>query len=57
MRASTDVKARATRDHLQIVVISLKETFYSKAHSLIGVYRDVDTKSSANLTLDLTKYD
>ena len=56
-RVANYVKARATRDHLQVIVISLKETFYSKANSLIGVYRDVDTKSSANLTLDLTKYD
>ena len=56
-RVANYVRARATRDHLQVLVISLKETFYSKANSLIGVYRDVDTKSSANLTLDLTKYD
>ena len=56
-RVSAYVRQRAVVDKLQCVVISLKETFYSKAQSLVGVYRHPQTNSSAHLTLDLTKYD
>ena len=56
-RVANYVRLRAVREQLQVVVISLKETLYSKANSLIGVYRDSDSKSSAALTLDLSKYD
>eukprot|EP01138_Halocafeteria_seosinensis_P004483 gb/GECG01004586.1/.p1 GENE.gb/GECG01004586.1/~~gb/GECG01004586.1/.p1 ORF type:complete len:1187 (+),score=248.19 gb/GECG01004586.1/:1-3561(+) len=41
---------------LQFVVISLKDAFYSKAHSLIGVYRDNAHCCSGTLTLDLSPY-
>ena len=56
-RVSAYVRQRAVVDQLQCVVISLKETFYSKAQALIGIYRHPLHKSSAALTLDLTKYD
>ena len=56
-RVSAYVRQRAVVDQLQCVVISLKETFYSKAQALIGIYRHPANNSSAALTLDLTKYD
>ena len=56
-RVSAYVRQRAVVDQLQCVVISLKETFYSKAQALVGIYRHPSNKSSAALTLDLTKYD
>ena len=56
-RVSAYVRQRAVVDQLQCLVISLKETFYSKAQALIGIYRHPANKSSASLTLDLTKYD
>ena len=42
---------------LQCIVISLKETLYTKSDALIGVCRDQPNASSAVLHLDLTKYD
>lgn len=48
---------RCARDKLQVVVISLKDTFYNKANALVGVYKDQDKQSSAHITIDLTKYD
>ena len=44
-------------DDLQFIVISLKNSFYEKADSLGGVYRDVDDKSSKVLTLDLAQFE
>lgn len=41
---------------LQFIVISLKDAFYSKANSLVGVYRDNSACCSGTLTLDLTQY-
>ncbi|MEE6505696.1 hypothetical protein FKM82_005630 [Ascaphus truei] len=41
----------------QAIVISLKEEFYTKAESLIGVYPEQgDCVISKVLTFDLTKY-
>jgi len=40
----------------QCIVISLKDMFYERSQSLIGVCRDVATSSSRTLTLDLSKY-
>ncbi|WJX18420.1 Structural maintenance of chromosomes protein 1, variant 2 [Trifolium repens] len=40
----------------QSIVISLKDSFYDKAESLIGVLRDSDRGCSGTLTFDLTKY-
>ena len=41
----------------QCIVISLKDMFYERSESLVGICRDVSTNSSRTLTLDLTKYD
>lgn len=41
----------------QCIVISLKDMFYERSESLIGVCRDVTTSSSRTLTLDLRKFD
>ncbi|XP_061107767.1 structural maintenance of chromosomes protein 1B [Conger conger] len=46
-----------SREHFQIVVISLKEEFYSKADALLGVYSEFkECMYSRLLTLDLTPY-
>ena len=41
----------------QCIVISLKDLFYERSQSLIGICRNVSTNSSRTLTLDLTKFD
>ncbi|XP_072256376.1 structural maintenance of chromosomes protein 1B [Pyxicephalus adspersus] len=46
-----------TRQHFQMVVISLKEEFFSKADALIGVCTEHDEMCSQVLTLDLTVYE
>jgi structural maintenance of chromosome 1 len=51
------IRERARQDGLQCIVISLKDTFYTKADGLVGVYRDQTQESSGNLTLDLTSFD
>ena len=38
-------------DSFQFIVISLKNTLYEKAQSLVGIYRDKDVNSSKTLTL------
>ncbi len=55
-KVSNYIKSRAKDDQLQCIVISLKDTFYTKADALIGVYRDQSNKSSGILTLDLSRY-
>lgn len=56
-KTSNYIRQRAHKDGLQCIVISLKDTFYTKADALIGIYRDQAKESSGTLTLDLTKYD
>ncbi|XP_072001410.1 structural maintenance of chromosomes protein 1B [Engystomops pustulosus] len=46
-----------SREQFQIVVISLKEEFYSKADALIGVCTEQEELASQVLTLDLTAYE
>ncbi|CAM9441106.1 unnamed protein product [Heterosigma akashiwo] len=41
----------------QSIVISLKDMFYERADSLVGVCRDRATMGSRSLTLDLGQYD
>ena len=38
-------------------MISLKDMFYERSESLVGICRDVSSNSSRTLTLDLTKFD
>uniref|UniRef100_A0A3B5KX13 SMC hinge domain-containing protein n=1 Tax=Xiphophorus couchianus TaxID=32473 RepID=A0A3B5KX13_9TELE len=46
-----------SRENMQIIVISLKEEFFSKADALLGVYSDLDGfMFSRVLTLDLRPY-
>uniref|UniRef100_A0A3Q3B7N5 Structural maintenance of chromosomes protein 1B-like n=1 Tax=Kryptolebias marmoratus TaxID=37003 RepID=A0A3Q3B7N5_KRYMA len=46
-----------SRQNMQIIVISLKEEFFSKADALLGVYSDLDEcMFSRILTLDLRPY-
>ncbi|XP_041794643.1 structural maintenance of chromosomes protein 1B [Chelmon rostratus] len=46
-----------TRQNAQIIVISLKEQFYSKSDALLGVYSDfAECMFSRMLTLDLRSY-
>ncbi|SCN12824.1 structural maintenance of chromosomes protein 1, putative [Plasmodium malariae] len=40
----------------QVIVISLKEKFFSKSQTLIGVYKNKHKKSSKTVTLDISKY-
>ena len=40
----------------QSIVISLKDNFFDKADSLVGVYRDISESTSKSLTFDLTAY-
>merc|ERR1712038_585027 len=48
---------RQRSDDFQCIVISLKDYFFERSESLVGICRDVATNSSRTLTLDLTKYD
>ena len=44
------------KDGTQSIVISLKDNFYDKAESLVGVSRDQREACSKVLTLDLTQF-
>ena len=48
---------RQRSDDFQCIVISLKDMFYERSESLVGICRDVSSSSSRALTLDLTKFD
>jgi structural maintenance of chromosome 1 len=56
-KVASYIRGRAKNGGLQMIVISLKESFYTKAEALVGVYRDQDKESSGHLTLDLNKFD
>lgn len=47
--------AKKSQNDFQCIVISLKDNFYDKASSLIGIYRE--NHVSKTLTLDLTAFD
>eukprot|EP00429_Kryptoperidinium_foliaceum_P067731 CAMPEP_0176050074 /NCGR_PEP_ID=MMETSP0120_2-20121206/24886_1 /TAXON_ID=160619 /ORGANISM="Kryptoperidinium foliaceum, Strain CCMP 1326" /LENGTH=1306 /DNA_ID=CAMNT_0017383505 /DNA_START=96 /DNA_END=4016 /DNA_ORIENTATION=+ len=46
-----------SRADCQCIVISLKDMFYERSDSLVGICKDVGTNSSQTMTLDLTQYD
>eukprot|EP00980_Cylindrotheca_fusiformis_P011300 scaffold2599_cov125-Cylindrotheca_fusiformis.AAC.10 len=50
------IQQRSQTD-FQCIVISLKDMFYERSESLVGICKDVGTNSSRTLTLDLTTYD
>lgn len=56
-KVSNYIRSRSHKDGLQCIVISLKDTFYTKADGLVGIFRNQDKESSGSLTLDLLKYD
>eukprot|EP00053_Salpingoeca_punica_P018841 m.187119 g.187119 ORF g.187119 m.187119 type:complete len:1238 (-) comp17517_c0_seq1:164-3877(-) len=46
-----------TNDHtFQCIVISLKDSFFEQAESLVGIYRDRAKDSSSSVTMDLTQF-
>ena len=49
--------SQRSKTDFQCIVISLKDMFYERSESLVGVCRDVGTSSSRTLTLDLTSFD
>merc|ERR1712032_150460 len=49
--------SQRSQTDFQCIVISLKDMFYEKSESLVGICRDVGTNSSCTMTLDLTKFD
>jgi structural maintenance of chromosome 1 len=48
---------RQRSDDFQCIVISLKDMFYERSQSLVGICRDVATNSSRTMTLDLRRFD
>lgn len=56
-KVSNYIRNCAHKDGLQCIVISLKDTFYTQADSLVGIYRDQGKQSSGALTMELTKFD
>lgn len=50
------IQQRSQTD-FQCVVISLKDMFYERSESLVGICKDVGTNSSRTMTLDLTEFD
>ena len=54
-RVADFIRERAEDGHHQFVVISLKDTFYSFANGLVGIYRDRREEASACATIDLEK--
>jgi hypothetical protein len=55
-RASRAVSARRGLSPLQFLVISLKDSFFSQADLLVGIYRDASAVCSRRMCLDLTAY-
>lgn len=51
------IHIRQRSDDSQCVVISLKDMFYERSESLIGIYCDVSSNSSQSPALDLTRFD
>jgi len=47
---------RQRSDDFQCIVISLKDMFYERSKSLVGICKDVSTSSSRAITLDLTRF-
>jgi len=56
-KVSNYIRSRCHEDGLQCIVISLKDTFYTKADGLVGIYRNQERESSGSLTLSLQEYD
>ena len=48
----SSVRSKAS-ENFQFIVISLKNSFWERAAGLVGVWRDVEARSSKVLTLDV----
>ena len=46
-----------SKSDCQCIVISLKDMFYERSDSLVGICKDVGTNSSRTMTLDLSQFD
>jgi hypothetical protein len=57
MRKVCNYISQRSKTDFQCIVISLKDMFYERSESLVGVCKDVVTSSSLTLTLDLTAFD
>merc|ERR1712176_1438148 len=55
LKVSNYIRKRS--DDFQCIVISLKDMFYEKSDSLVGICQDIETNSSQTFTLDLIKFD
>lgn len=49
--------SQRSKSDFQCIVISLKDMFFERSESLVGVCKDVAAGSSQTLTLDLTQFD
>jgi len=56
-KVSQYIRNRSRKDQLQCLVISLKDTFYTKADALVGIFKDQKLQSSGVATVDLTQYE
>jgi hypothetical protein len=55
-RANTALSLSKGLAPLQFLVISLKDSFFSQADLLVGIFRDAATVCSRRMCLDLTTY-
>ena len=55
-RANRDASLRRGLAPLQFLVISLKDSFFSQADLLVGIYRDAAAVCSRRMCLDLSAY-
>jgi structural maintenance of chromosome 1 len=55
-KVSSYIKEKCAPE-FQCIVISLKDMFYEKADSLIGIFRNAPTNSSSTLTLDMEQFE
>ncbi|RKP09750.1 cohesin complex subunit psm1 [Thamnocephalis sphaerospora] len=56
-RIAAYIREQCVADRAQFIIISLNNTLYERAQSLVGIYRDQDTNSSRVLTLKLDEYE
>jgi hypothetical protein len=55
-RANPAISQQRGLSPLQFLVISLKDSFFSQAELLVGIYRDSSAVCSRRMCLDLTSY-
>lgn len=50
------IQKASIKHDCQFIVVSLKDNFFAMGESLVGVMKDIDSQSSAILSLDLSPY-